>query len=84
MGLAMIRICGDFNQVDARGRIILPYADDLKRERVELREGLHVIIWDEEVEAEGILEFEDGAWRARLVPDTGRHRHEHEEERSDG
>lgn len=75
----MIRIYGDFNQVDAKGRVLLSYADDTKSERVELREGLHVIVWDESVEAEGILEFEDGEWRARLVPGSGRYRKGREE-----
>ena len=72
--MAVIRIYGDFNQVDAKGRVVLSYADDTKSERVELREGLRVIVWDEELEAEGILEFEDGEWRAQLVPGTGRRR----------
>ena len=51
--MAVIRIYGDFNQVDAKGRVVLSYADDTKSERVELREGLRVIVWDEELEAEG-------------------------------
>ncbi len=70
----MIRIYGDFNQVDSEGRILLSFADDTKSERVELREGMYVIIWDEELEAEAILEFEDGMWRGRVVPNTGRYR----------
>jgi hypothetical protein len=77
----MIRVYGDFNAVDAKGRIILFHADDTKSERVELREGLHVIVWDDSLEAEGILEFEDELWRANIVPGSGRYRHAHAEER---
>lgn len=72
--VAMIRIYGDFNQVDAQGRVILLEADETKSEQVELRNGLRVIVWDQELEAEGVLEFEDKTWRARLVPGTGRSR----------
>lgn len=52
----MIRIWGDFNQLDAKLRVILTNADDVKSERVELREGMHVIIWDGDSEAEGVLD----------------------------
>ena len=79
--VAMIRIYGDFNQVDEKGRIVLNYPDDTKSERVELKEGMHVVVWDESLEAEGVLEFEDEEWRARLLPGTGRRRHRHAEER---
>lgn len=50
----------------------LPYADDVKSEQAELQASLHVIIRDKEIEAEGVLEFEDGEGRARLLPRTGR------------
>lgn len=70
----MIRIYGDFNQVDAEGRIVLNYPDDTKSERVELKQGMRVVIWDGSLEAEAILEFEDEDWRARPVPGTWRHR----------
>lgn len=73
----MIRIWGDSNQVDDKLRIILTHADDVKSEKVELREGMHVIIWDGDDEAEGILEFEDELWRARIVPGTYRQRDHH-------
>jgi len=77
----MIRIYGDFNQVDEKGRIVLGYPDDTKSERVQLKEGMHVTVWDGSLEAEGVLEFEDEEWRARLVPGTGRRRHGRVKER---
>jgi len=78
--ISMLRIWGDSNQVDAKLRIILTHADDVKSENVELKEGMHVVIWDGDDEAEGVLEFEDEMWRARIVPGTGRQRHRHAEE----
>ncbi len=70
----VIRIYGDFNQVDEKGRIVLNYPDDTKSERVELKEGMRVVVWDGCLEAEAVLEFEEEEWRARLVPGTGRQR----------
>lgn len=67
--------------MDAKLRVILTNADDVKSERVELREGMHVIIWDGDIEAEGVLEFEDERRRAQIVPGTGSQRHGHAEER---
>jgi hypothetical protein len=55
----MIRILEDFNQLDTKLRVILTDANDVKSERIELGEGMHAIIWDGDIEAEGVLEFED-------------------------
>lgn len=77
--MAVIRIYGNFNDFDEKGRIVLDYPDDTKSERVELEEGMHVIVWDAYLEAEGILEFEDEEWRVRLLPGTRRYRQTHKE-----
>ena len=69
----MIRICGDFNEKDEKGRVVLRYADDVKNEDVVLREGMPVTVWEDETEVDGVLEFEDGFWRARLDEATLRH-----------
>ena len=70
MEIAMLRIWANFNRVDRQGRVTLENVDDMKSAPVELREGMHVVIWDEELEAEGILELEEGKWRARIVEDS--------------
>jgi len=62
----MMRIYGDLGNLDASGRAVL-YAHELKKaERDELREGLRVLVWDGEMEAEGTLEYAEGHWRARI------------------
>jgi len=70
----MIRIWADFNEKDEKRRVILRHATDFKSEGTKLREGLRVTVWMEETEVEGILEFEEGLWRARLDSATLRHR----------
>lgn len=70
----MIRIWGDFNEKDEKGRVILRNADDFKSEAVELRDGMRVVVWMEETEVEGVLEHEAGVWRAKLDPATLRHK----------
>ena len=66
----MIRIWGDFNRRDELGRVVLHSADDMKSEQVNLEPGLRVIIWMEDIEAEGVLEKDKGVWRARIVWET--------------
>ena len=66
----MIRIWGDLNVRDSEGRVLLSRAEDMKAMDAELQVGLRVVIWMEDVEAEGTLEYEDGAWRARIAWDT--------------
>ncbi len=66
----LLRICADFNNIDREGRIELRHADDLKDDlHVPLREGMRVILWDD-IEVEGILEREEGIWRARVNWET--------------
>ena len=78
--MTLMRIYGNFNDVEADGRIPLYDADDTKNERVELKEGLRVLVWDASFEQEGIVEFKEGEWWARLVPSTGRRRPGHRTE----
>ena len=68
----MIRVYGDFNNVDSKGRLILYHAEDTIEREVDLRTGLRVIVWDADVEVEGVLEYEDGEWRAQVIEDTAR------------
>jgi hypothetical protein len=72
----MIRIFTDWNaREDARGRFeggfvpltCLGSYVDIRRQNVELQEGLHIIVYDEELQAEAVLEKYQGDWWARLV-----------------
>ena len=60
------RTYGDLGNLDARGRAVLYHADDMKKEGIQLREGLRVLVWDGDYEAEGTLEYYEGHWRARI------------------
>jgi hypothetical protein len=71
----MIRIFGDFNNRDEENRVRLGTEktnEDLATLADKLREGLTVLVYDGDYEAEGVLEFVDGLWRARIRWDTGR------------
>jgi len=79
----MLKIYHDFQdprRYDDEGRIILHWPDDLKSERVELVEGMHVLLWDGDIELVAILEFVEqmtsdepvDEWRARILPGTFR------------
>lgn len=60
--MAAIRIEADFNSVDYKGRIILgKFVEEFMSEEAELKEGLHVILWDRDGEVEAVLEFEKGS-----------------------
>ncbi len=81
----MLRIYGDFNQVDEEGRIGLggsPESWSGSRIDDQLREGLRLILDDGDLEAESVLEYEDGEWYARLIPGTGRKTSRKEGQRS--
>ncbi len=71
-----MRIRCDFNHKDERGRVRLDTPDseeDIGALGADAWSGRHVRIYDEGgYQAEGILEFVDGIWRARIVPNTGR------------
>ena len=71
----MLRVWGDFNQVDAKGRIQLgspPESWSGPRIDAEIADGLHVLVDDGDLEAECVLELDEGKWYARPVPGTGR------------
>ena len=69
--MTMPRIWANFNRADQQGRVILSaHVEDLKDTPTELRAGMHVVIWNEDLEAEGVLEFENGKWLARIVEES--------------
>lgn len=70
----MIRVYGDLGNLDARGRVLLYHVDDVKWEPGQLKEGLRVLVWDGDYEAEGTLEDAEGHWRARIDWQTARDR----------
>jgi hypothetical protein len=70
----MIRIWADFTDLGG-GLIPLHYKGsirDIRRQRVELREGLHIVVYDDTYQSEAIVEKVKGEWLARLIPGTGR------------
>ena len=76
MGTTLPRIRGDFNSKDERGRVRLDTAGsekDIAELGADAWSALRVLIYDEGgYQAQGILEFVDGIWRARIIPGTGR------------
>ena len=74
--IALIRVWGDFNQWGKTvplGREDL-LKQDIERQGEQLREGLHVIVEEPGIEAEGVLEMgKDGRWLARILPGTLKH-----------
>ena len=70
----MIRIWADFTDLGG-GLIPLDYKGsirDIRRQNVVLREGLHIIVYDDSYQSEAIVEKKQGEWYARLIPGTGR------------
>ena len=67
----MIRIFTDFNALDEHGvPLYLPgLHKDIFRKKIELREGLHVIVYDDTYEAEGYKTR--GKWYERIIESTG-------------
>ena len=66
----MIRIWGDFNELDRERRVRLYTPErnrDLRKLGGQLVDGLHVIVDSGDYEAEGVLEFSEGMWRARIL-----------------
>jgi hypothetical protein len=64
-------LCADFNNADAAGRLRLNCVgtvEDLSRLGTDLRDGLAVTLRDEELEAEGIVQYSnaDQSWVARI------------------
>lgn len=68
--MVLIRVYGDLGNLDARGRVILYHAEDVRSQKTELKEGLRVLVWDGDYEAEGTLEYFEGHWRARIDWET--------------
>lgn len=65
------RIFADFHNADPRGRIRLNCAgtvDDLFRQQVVLRDGLRLVIYGEDLEADGTARYstEEGLWVATV------------------
>ena len=66
-----VTLYADFNNADPEGRVRLNAAGtlrDLARQGVQLREGLAVVVHDEELAADGEAEFSagEGVWAARI------------------
>ncbi len=73
--LFVIIVYGDFNHRDVRGRVRLDTVgseEDLRKVRVALTPGLRVTVYDDSYQAEGIMEFVEGTWRARILWETGK------------
>jgi hypothetical protein len=69
----------DFNNADPLGRLRLNCigtVEDLSRQGIRLREGLHVLLHDEELEAEGETRFspEEHIWVAVVNWQLVRHK----------
>lgn len=69
----MIQIWGDFNNQDENDLVRLDSVGslaDIKKFGTKLHNGLRVRISDGDLEADGILEFTDGIWRAKILWET--------------
>ena len=67
----MIRIYADFNY----SQKLLPLRfkgsiEDIGRQNVELQEGLRIIVYDDQIEAEATIEKIKGEWYARIISGT--------------
>ena len=70
----MIRIWADFTALQGK-YLALDFKGsfrDIRRQKVELSEGLHIIVYDDTYQSEAIVEKVKGEWLARLIPGTGR------------
>jgi hypothetical protein len=70
----MIRIFGDFNAL-SEGRLPLFFkgsTEDIRRQNVELSEGLRVILYDDQYQAEAVVHKVRGEWYGWIIPGTGR------------
>jgi len=73
-------IFADFQNADPRGRLRLNCAgtiNDLAAHGIELREGLPLELYDDELAANGIVEYseEEGVWVATIDWNAIRHDH---------
>jgi hypothetical protein len=65
------RIYADFHNADSKGRVRLTCVgtiEDLARQGIRLVEGLPIVLHDEELEAEGVVEYsrDEGSWVASI------------------
>lgn len=68
----MYRIFADFNAL-SHGRLPLSFKgseEDIRRQGIQLRDGLRLIVYDDECEAEGIVVRKSGEWIAQVVEGT--------------
>ena len=91
MTMELPRICADLRNDDQQGRLRLSGAgtlSDLAAQGVELREGLHLLLYSADAQAdgtnddlvvEGIVELDraSGTWVARIDWDALRHESAH-------
>jgi hypothetical protein len=67
-----VRIYADFHNVDREGRLRLNCVgtiEDLSRYQVELRDGEKLVLYSEELEADGVVEYSEieKLWVAEIV-----------------
>lgn len=71
----MIRIWADFNAV-SEDLVPLDFVGslrDIKRQGVELRRGLRIVVYDDEREADAEVESVLGVWCGRILPESVRY-----------
>jgi len=64
-----LRVFADFHNADAQGRLRLNCigtVEDLAHQHIELQDGLHLILYSEELEVEGVVQYstEENLWVA--------------------
>ncbi|MBO0888999.1 hypothetical protein J2P12_07865 [Candidatus Bathyarchaeota archaeon] len=68
----MIRIFADFNAREG-DRLPLDFEgsfSDIRKQKVELQDGLRIIVYDDQVEAEAVVQNVKGEWYARIIDGT--------------
>jgi hypothetical protein len=69
----MIRIWADFNALD--GTLIpLDFKGslaDIRRQNIDLKEGLHIVVYDDGYQAEATVVKVRGEWYGRIIEGTG-------------
>jgi hypothetical protein len=69
--MSIVRIYADFHNADSQGRLRLNCVgtmEDLSRHQVELRDGKKLVLYSEELEAEGLVEYSESErlWVAKI------------------
>jgi len=78
--MSMIKILSDFNNRDEQGRVRLSTIGalrDISVHRSELREGLEVLLYEDEFEMIARLVYDLGMWKGILREETIRYYDEH-------